>query len=152
MVNDANEEGIDPEVFLEKLMDSAKLLAEAQYNQTESRRACIIPLFQKNIRGVLKTNTADSFLFGKDLTSSIKQLKESETLFEQQAQKYPGNYKSPFERKPFSNLQGNTGTTSQGRQRLFFRGFRGRSQTRGRGQYTRYMNRPRGYQHNNSNK
>ncbi|XP_058789582.1 uncharacterized protein LOC131663277 [Phymastichus coffea] len=83
MVNDANEdEGVDPISFVERLTDAAKLLSHAQFQQTESRRACIIPLFQKNIREVLKSTTPDQSLFGNELTNVLKQMKEAEVLLE----------------------------------------------------------------------
>lgn len=120
-------------MFVERLMDAAKLLAETQFSQTVSRSACIVPLFAKNIREALKTTIPDRSLFGSDLTNLVKQLKEAEALFDQNNQQKKGNFRSPAERKPFLNVQGaNTGALSLNRPRLYFRGQRGRGQFRRR--------------------
>ena len=42
IMNECDEEGVDINILLECLIDAAKLMAESQFRQTQSRRACII--------------------------------------------------------------------------------------------------------------
>uniref|UniRef100_A0ABD2XMW6 Reverse transcriptase domain-containing protein n=1 Tax=Trichogramma kaykai TaxID=54128 RepID=A0ABD2XMW6_9HYME len=99
MINEADaEDGLDEKVFTGRLMDTAKLLAEAQFSQTQSRRACIVPVFDKKLRQTLKDTTPDDRLFGTDLTNLIKQVKDTEALFDCSS-KRAGNFKSAFEKK-----------------------------------------------------
>uniref|UniRef100_A0ABD2XM74 Core-binding (CB) domain-containing protein n=1 Tax=Trichogramma kaykai TaxID=54128 RepID=A0ABD2XM74_9HYME len=132
MINEADaEDGLDEKVFTGRLMDTAKLLAEAQFSQTQSRRACIVPVFDKKLRQTLKDTTPDDRLFGTDLTNLIKQVKDTEALFDCSS-KRAGNFKSAFEKKTPLSAQSGTGASTQGRARLFFRGSRGRNQNRNR--------------------
>ncbi|XP_014233125.1 uncharacterized protein LOC106656583 [Trichogramma pretiosum] len=96
MVNDADEDGLDQNTFLERLMDAAKLLAQAQYKQSQSRRACIIPIIEsKSIREILKKSNIDSYLFGLDLDKEVKAMKESDALFDHKksSTKNQGNFR-----------------------------------------------------------
>ncbi|KAL7307690.1 hypothetical protein TKK_0000371 [Trichogramma kaykai] len=107
MINEADaEDGLDEKVFTGRLMDTAKLLAEAQFSQTQSRRACIVPVFDKKLRQTLKDTTPDDRLFGTDLTNLIKQVKDTEALFDCSS-KRAGNFKSAFKKKtPLSAQSG----------------------------------------------
>ena len=96
-VNEAAEkEWVDMDLFLERLL--AKLIAEAQYHQTNSKRACITLIFPRNTKEALKQTIPDSSLFGSDLTKIIKQIKEGDTLLDANKdsteQKGSGNEKS----------------------------------------------------------
>ena len=129
--------GLDKNLFIERLTDTAKLIAESEHRQTISRRAYIIPLFPIHIQDALKKTVPDQNLFGS--TGLVKQFKETETLFEllnaketSSQVRLSGNYKGPFERRPLSNLQGSSGAEPANRQRLFFRGARTRPQQRGK--------------------
>lgn len=80
MINEEDEESIDQEEFLEKLADNAKLMAEVQFRQSESRRVFIISRFSKSVQELFKKSKQDILMFGKDLTTKIKELKESNKL------------------------------------------------------------------------
>ena len=116
-------------------------MAESLYRQTESRRACIIPLFPKQIRDPLKKTVPDQHLFGSNFTGLVKQAKETEALFEiaKEQNKHPrvsGNFRGPGERRPFSSFQGNSSASAQNRPRLFFRGAKSRGHNRSKAQGT----------------
>ncbi|CAB0040443.1 unnamed protein product [Trichogramma brassicae] len=136
IINEGINEGVDIDVFLERLADATKLMTEAHYNHTQSRRACIIPLIEtKGTREFLKQTKSDSSLFGSNLESELKKFKETESVFEAKKQpaptstRYQGNGKRPFDRRPLSSNQGNfnTSTGGQARQKLFFKGYNQRS-------------------------
>ncbi|KAL7292049.1 hypothetical protein TKK_0014330 [Trichogramma kaykai] len=116
MINEADaEDGLDEKVFTGRLMDTAKLLAEAQFSQTQSRRACIVPVFDKKLRQTLKDTTPDDRLFGTDLTNLIKQVKDIEALFDCSS-KRAGNFKSAFEKKTPLSAQSVTRTLQKVRE------------------------------------
>ncbi|XP_014235975.1 uncharacterized protein LOC106658489 [Trichogramma pretiosum] len=130
IINAGLSEGVDANTFVELISDVAKLLTEALYSQTQSRRACIIPLIDsKKTRDFLKQTKPDSSSFGSNLESEMKKFKEAESIFESKKQsastytKPQGNGKRPFDRRPLSNYQGNsnTPTTGQARQKLYFK-------------------------------
>uniref|UniRef100_A0ABD2WVB0 Uncharacterized protein n=1 Tax=Trichogramma kaykai TaxID=54128 RepID=A0ABD2WVB0_9HYME len=139
--------------FVELISDVAKLLAEALYIQTQSRRVCIIPLIidSKKTRDFLKQIKPDSSLFGSNLESEMKKIKEAESVFESKKQsaptytKHQGNGKRAFDKRPLSNYQGNfnTPTTGQARQRLYFKGYN-------QGFNQRFNNKTKPYQRSNN--
>ena len=88
-----------------------------------------------HIRDALKKTVPDQNLFDSNFTGLVKQLKETETLFEPPKEasgqlRTLGNYRGPFEKRPLLNIQGHSGGSPANRQRVFFRGARKRSQQR----------------------
>ena len=84
MINDTGDEGMTEEaqeLFMERLADFIKLLCETQYQQSQTRRAFIIPRFPKDMQTIIKKTIPDKFLFGRDFTTKIKESKESDKLF-----------------------------------------------------------------------
>ena len=80
MINTADQDGLDQEVFLERLADAAKLMADVQYNQSETRKAFIYPTFVKPLQALLKKSKPDDLLFGNGLKEKIKQTKDIEKI------------------------------------------------------------------------
>ena len=52
--DEENGEGIEQESFSEMLSDAAKLIAEIHFQQTETRKAFLVPRFTKSFQEVLK--------------------------------------------------------------------------------------------------
>ncbi|KAL7293502.1 hypothetical protein TKK_0012948 [Trichogramma kaykai] len=136
IINEGINEGVDIDVFLDWMADATKLMTEAHFNHTPSRRACIIPLIEtKGTRDFLKQTKSDSSLFGSNLKSKLKKFKKTESIFKAKKQsaptstRYQGNGKRPFDRRPLSSNQGNfnTPTGGQARQKLYFKGYNQRS-------------------------
>ena len=118
-----SEEGLSEEEFrqcIDYLTDAAKLLAGVQSMQSESRRAFILPRFSKAFQEAMKNAKPDKYLFGKDLSNKIKDLKDSDRLFKDIAKEvqpkpkttpYAGNQRRPLGPRTFPNKhQGATGS------------------------------------------
>ena len=131
MINDADENGLDPDEFTDKLVDAGKLISDVQYKQSETRKAFITPRFSKSFQEILKNAKPGELLFGNDLSSKIKETKDSDKLFKsvttERSAKYqvPGknqlNSKRLLEQRPPSNRAGNIPTEGQAKPRLYFR-------------------------------
>lgn len=68
-------ESIDPNDIFEKLFDASKILSDAFYKHSVSRKATITPAFNKTTRNILEKKKAEEFLFGNDLIQKIKESK-----------------------------------------------------------------------------
>ncbi|XP_058798335.1 DNA ligase 1-like [Phymastichus coffea] len=87
-------EGVDLEGFVEKLVDAAKLLSEIQHKESETRRAYIAPQFTKQFQALLKKAEPDEQLFGKELSTKMKEFKDSDKLFKDVTK--PNKFKTPM--------------------------------------------------------
>lgn len=142
MMDTPEEDGFEDDDILECLIDAGKLLADMQFKQSESRKMGIMPRLSKPFQEILKKSKSDKFLFGKDLSAKIKDLKDSDKLFKDISKEKPkqpstsgtsGNFRRPLDARFRSNRQGSTGFSERGRRRLFFRGSSYRDQRRGQG-------------------
>ena len=119
MLNDADD-GVDEKSFSAKITDVEKLLTEICYQQSETRRAFIMPRFTKTFQEVLRKSKPNKYLFGVDLASKIKDVKDTDRLFKDltsernvpkhQSTKPPGNTRRPLGKRPLSHKKGNTGS------------------------------------------
>ncbi|KAJ8687834.1 hypothetical protein QAD02_023628 [Eretmocerus hayati] len=88
--------------LLETLHDTGKILSELHHEQLESRKACILPITNKNMKSVLQKAKPDEYLFGSNLSDKIKEAKVMEKV---------GNdlksvpIKKPFNKNNFRNPQ-----------------------------------------------
>ncbi|KAJ8679755.1 hypothetical protein QAD02_015542 [Eretmocerus hayati] len=88
--------------LLETLHDTGKILSELHHEQLESRKACILPITNKNMKSVLEKAKPDEYLFGSNLSDKIKEAKVMEKV---------GNdlksvpIKKPFNKNNFRNPQ-----------------------------------------------
>ncbi|XP_066582003.1 uncharacterized protein [Prorops nasuta] len=69
------EDGIDIAGFVEKLNDAAKLMNHLAFEETESRKAFILPMVDNQCKSLLKESETDEFLFGRNLGTRIKEVK-----------------------------------------------------------------------------
>ena len=129
MLNLADENGIDQENFSSKLSEAAKLIAEISFQQSETRKAYIVPRFAKPFQEVLKKSKPDKFLFGKDLSTMIKDIKDTDRLFKdltaeknvKPTTKSLGNSKRPLAKKNPANRRAGTGQQGQAKPRYFLK-------------------------------
>lgn len=75
-----NEEGIDKLTLIEYLGDAGKLLSAVQFKESKTRRAFISPNIDKSLRLVIDESKPDTFLYGSDLQSKIKEAKSIEKI------------------------------------------------------------------------
>ena len=130
MLNDA-EDGIDEKNFSAKITDVGKLLTEIFYQQSETKRAFIMPRFTKTTQEVLKKCKPIKYLFGDDLASKIKGVKDTDRLFndltsernvpKHQPTKPSGNTRRPSGKRSLSHKKSNTGSQGQQRQKFYLK-------------------------------
>lgn len=82
MLNDPDELP-DKDLFLERLFDGAKLLAELSNRQSESRRACILPSLSQDSKDSLQESKPDDLLFGSNFNDKMKEAQITNELAKQ---------------------------------------------------------------------
>ena len=140
MANEASEEDADHET-IEKITDAAKLLCEAMYQCTVSRKLSIEPRFGASFKRSVKKTTPEGTLYGPKLEERMnkinkdhKKLLKNHNSDKTTVSGNSGNYKrqlgpQPPTRQAFFNQGGS------GRQNFFSRRFvpkRGRFPKKGR--------------------
>ena len=142
LIDDPPEEGLDKLQFMERVTDAARLVCEAIYQESVSRRTCICPCFEPELREILKKSEIDHTLFGENLAETIKKSKDAEKLLRGSNPKFPGNSRRPQSSRPPLNRTSSTIHGGQERPKLFFKkSFQGdqkrypkpNQQSRGRG-------------------
>ena len=80
LAGEEDEEGFDQLIIMERLFDSAQMMAIVFQKLTDTRRAFISPRLNKTVRDTLDETKVDSFLYGADLKKSIRSLKDSSKI------------------------------------------------------------------------
>ncbi|XP_053997319.1 uncharacterized protein LOC128886425 [Hylaeus anthracinus] len=75
VIRDIAEEkdGINIVSFVEKINDAVKLINHITFEETQSHKAFILPMVEKQCKTLLKESETDSFLFGTNLGARIKE-------------------------------------------------------------------------------
>lgn len=76
------DKSLDLESLLSQLCDTAKFLTEIIHKQSKSRKAFIEPGLARETKVILKDTKVDEFLFGKELTEKIREVKAINKLGE----------------------------------------------------------------------
>lgn len=71
----AKEGELNKHVFLEKLVDTIKILADLHHKDSSTRKVLINPSMDPSIRSVLEKTKTDSFLYGGDLAKKLEEAK-----------------------------------------------------------------------------
>lgn len=123
------EKSIDKLDFLHWLFDAAKLISDLLHNQTQNRKAVILPGLSREVKEVLKNTTPDKFLFGENLGEKIKNAKSLEKMAPTlKIQHQPStsrqhlNLRGPPGTRPYPRKMGNAPLAGMAKQRLIFRG------------------------------
>ncbi|KAL7293044.1 hypothetical protein TKK_0013488 [Trichogramma kaykai] len=125
-IYDHRDEGVDIIDILTPLKDAGDLLSLIINKQSKNRKAFIEPGLSKESSAILKETSIDEFLYGKDLSGKIKEMKAFSREGEGLAKATPTSAtpRSLNQNTPYSGRQraGFTNTRGRQKQKLYFRG------------------------------
>ncbi|XP_053987946.1 uncharacterized protein LOC128881180 [Hylaeus volcanicus] len=123
-------DGVDKIDFVKKINDAAKLIKQLVFDQTEARKAFILPGVDRHKKAILTNTQTDEYVFGSNLKERIKEAKALEKIGQDMKQAGPSrplrpvnnlNWSGPQTTKPAFLRMGQGNHPANSRPRLFFK-------------------------------
>ena len=127
----AEEEGLDKQIFLDRLVDSANLIAHLSFKTTTNRKAAILPLLTKLYKDAAAQVATDKYLFGTNFSIKLKEARAVDKIskeirvnntpkFSPSFARRNLNSRSPALRMPLNPILGNQGQLPQPKPKFVF--------------------------------
>lgn len=127
----SDDDSVNKLEFIQKISDAGKLILEIHHNETNSRKAFILPSVSRQVRSILQESEQGTRLFGDNLTDKIKEANAIEKLSGliknqpviKQSTLYRSNlnYKGPQVKELGTNKAGYMTNQGLNRGRIYFR-------------------------------